>query len=65
MKFEDLIDKPLHKLSDEDIERIVKELSFDQLEKFEQKVKKKMRSKPVSTKKKKQREDEFTKALLS
>lgn len=65
MRFEDLIDKPLSEMTDEEIEALIKELSEDQLQAFERTIKKKIRKRPVVTKAKKDREDEFNKALLS
>ena len=64
MKWEELLDKPLHEMSEEEIEELTKKLSLEQLRMMERKIKKKLRSRPVRTKKKKEREDEFNKALL-
>lgn len=64
MKFEDLIDKSLHEMSDDEIDELIKTLSAEQLQIVERKIKQKLRKKPVTTKAKKAREDELNKALL-
>ena len=54
MKFEDLIKKPIEDLTDEDIQEIVNDLSFDELNRLEKAIKNKT-IRP--RKKKKQKED--------
>jgi len=64
MRFEDLIDKPLHEMTDEEIQFLIDKLTSDQLRALESKVKKSLRSRKVTTKAKKERSEEFMKALL-
>jgi len=64
MRFEDLIDKPLHEMTDEEIQSLIDKLTSDQLRALESKVKKSLRSRKVTTKAKKERSEEFMKALL-
>ena len=64
MKFEDLIDKPLHEMTDDEIQNLIDSLTAEQLRTFERKVKKSMRSRKVPTKAKKERSEEFMKALM-
>lgn len=64
MKFEDLIDKPLHEMTDEEVEELVKKLSSEQLQFLEKKLKKQIKKRKVTSKKRKENEDLFNKALL-
>lgn len=64
MKFEDLIDKPIEELTDDEIKALIEKLSSSQLQVLERNIKKKMRSRKVKTKAKKEREDEFNKLIL-
>jgi len=64
VKFEDLIDKPLHEMTDDEIQALIDKLSAEQLRSFERKIKKSMRSRKVTTKAKKERSEEFMKALM-
>lgn len=66
MKFEDLLPKPLHEMTDEEIDEVVAKLEPEELDKVEAEVKKarkKVRSKR-SSKKKNKANDEFEKAIL-
>jgi len=64
MRFEDLIDKPLHEMTDEEIQSLIDKLTSEQLRALESKVKKSLRSRKVTTQVKKQRNEEFMKALM-
>ena len=64
MKFEDLIEKPLHEMTDDEVDELIKKLSAEQLRSLEAKIKKRIKKKrKVPTKKKKKREEEFKKLL--
>ena len=63
MKFEDLLDKPLHEMGDEDIEKLVRTLTDEQLKALEAKTKKQLKKRKVSSKKRKENEELFKKAL--
>lgn len=64
--FEEIIgDRKLHELTDDEIDAIVKEMTPDQLMKFDQTLKKEIRSrKKPPTKKKQANLDDFNKALF-
>lgn len=64
--FEEIIgERKLHELSDEEIDQIVSEMTPDQLMKFDQTLKKEIRSrKKPPTKKKQTNIDDFNKALF-
>jgi Mg/Co/Ni transporter MgtE len=64
--FEEIIgDRKLHELTDDEINQIVKEMTPDQLTKFDQSLKKEIRSrKKPPTKKRQENVDEFNKALF-
>ena len=53
MKFEDLIQKPIEDLTDEDIQKIVNDLSIDELNRLEKAIK----NKTIRPKRKSKNED--------
>lgn len=67
LKFEDLLTKPLHEMTDEEIDEVIEQLEPDQLKELEavvKKQKKKVKPTKKSTTKKSKSMDEFNKALL-
>lgn len=64
MKFEELIEQPLHELDEDQIQSIIDELSLDQLAVFEEKLKKAKKKPRPRGKTKKKLEDDFAKAIL-
>jgi len=63
MKFEDLLKKPLHEMTDADIEEIVRTLNEEQLRALEAKTKRALRKRKVSSKKRKENEELFKKLI--
>jgi hypothetical protein len=64
MKFEELLEIPLHELTDEDINSIIDDLNASQLSILEKKMKTKVVRRKRATPKKKHLEDELSKAML-
>lgn len=62
MKFEDLLPRPLHECSEEEIQAVIDKLTLPEIAEFEAEVSKKGKKRP--TKAKKVRADELSKAIL-
>ena len=63
--FEELLDgRKLHQLTDEEIDEIISQMTSKQVQQFEKELKKQGQKKKAPSKKKKQNEEDFEKALF-